>query len=199
MAEPLSHVVPGQPVRADQYNALVDALLQLQQYALPPQVGWEGGGGPKIEAWLGTTNAAGQAAYTDERYWVKRSYCNESSGGSESSLQSDFTASTGSAATQTTVTNVCEYIDQTHNLPANLPVLCFTIRDIQAGNQAHHLMAVASGILPPGVKGDTLVHDGDEWNVLNKPGSDGTFLFQCVVAATVPTISWVEVAAFACP
>lgn len=87
-----------------------------------------------------TTDSTGEEAdYTDERYWVKEQYNNNSSGDNTDAVT--FTAR--SSPLWVTATNTYEISGGTHDLDSGIIVQVWTIKDVQTSPVTRYIFSLA--------------------------------------------------------
>ena len=129
-------VKPGSPLKAEMPNALIAREEEREathhgMHHLDHKPFWC------------LLDASGQTPYTDERYWLRRMKCTITGGDHTDRLRNAdgttkylvvTTSEQENIATQITATNIAEFIEGTHELLADWPVLVHYISDTSGGH-----------------------------------------------------------------
>jgi len=91
------------------------------------------------EMWLAKLDAAGQAAYENARYWVKRCYVENAAGTNTGDLTITAYSGADPRTLQVTATNLAELADDTHNLAAGTYVFVVGVRGQQSPGVKHYV------------------------------------------------------------
>lgn len=135
---------------ADDLNAILSACQR-------PGISSEGIAGADV-TWIGIIDATGKTDYTDERYWVKLAYCDNSSGDEDARIT--FDADDDDARfPQVTATNLGELAAGTHTLAEGDIVRVHTVRDPQSPSVRHYYFR--GGLPGGGLTGEVLQKASD--------------------------------------
>lgn len=138
---------PGQPIKASEHNAIIDAAKKAQLLAGENLATKIAPGGtslfretPYAKTFWGRITALGpnaEADYADERYWVKQICATNAAGDSTSNLT--VAELTDTNAYHITATNLAELGAGTHTLEAELPVKVYIIYDSRSSANIHYV------------------------------------------------------------
>lgn len=138
---PLSSVRAGEPITADNENAVRDRANQLTKAMV--RLGMDWSYSKDLRPFWGVIDHTGHADYADCRYWVRNAYLNDTASAKTDIPNFAFVGSVH--ANQVTATNLGEYKSNTHNLARYTPVLVFPLTDIQQPAIVHWVFMAGSG------------------------------------------------------
>jgi len=132
---------PGmKKLRAEDLNAILDICKR--------PGGLDASVADSAESWLGIIDASGKTDYTDERYWVRRAYCNLETGDQDAQITiASFVDAT--RFPQVTATNLAELAAHTHSLADGEVVRVYVVHDVQSSQAVPHyyFRAAVGGVL----------------------------------------------------